>query len=92
VLQWVFSDFLVAPGLYEESDMARKDLMPLMTAKEAAEFLRVSMFTLSKIEREGQLVPFRTPGGHRRYSMDMLRSYLEGTRDHPLNQRYDTPQ
>jgi DNA-binding transcriptional MerR regulator len=67
--------------------MALGQLMPLMTAKEAAEFLHVSMFTLSKIEREGQLVPFRTPGGHRRYSIDMLRRYLEGTRDHPLNQR-----
>jgi predicted site-specific integrase-resolvase len=67
--------------------MAVKELMPLLTAKEAAEFLHVSMFTLSKIEREGDLVPFRTPGGHRRYSMDMLRRYLESTRDHPLNQR-----
>ena len=67
--------------------MALKELTPLLTAKEAAEFLHVSMFTLSKIEREGYLVPFRTPGGHRRYSVDMLRRYLEGTRDHPLNHR-----
>lgn len=70
--------------------MAVEELMPLLTAKEAAEFLHVSMFTLSKIEREGQLVPFRTPGGHRRYSMGMLRRYLEGTRDHPLNLRIST--
>ncbi len=54
--------------------------MNLMTAKEAAEYLRVSMFTLSKIEREGGLVPYRTPGGHRRYSLRMLNQYLRGSR------------
>jgi len=67
--------------------MALKELIPLLTAREAADFLNVSMFTLSKIEREGNLVPFRTPGGHRRYSLEMLREYLEGTRSHPLNSR-----
>lgn len=51
--------------------------MRLMTAKEAAKYLRVSMFTLSKIENEGGLVPYRTPGGHRRYSLRMLNEYLE---------------
>lgn len=67
--------------------MASKELTPLLTAREAADFLNVSMFTLSKIEREGNLVPFRTPGGHRRYSLQMLREYLESTRSHPLNSR-----
>ena len=54
--------------------------MNLMTAKEAARYLRVSMFTLSKIEREGGLVPYRTPGGHRRYSLRMLNRYLNNSR------------
>lgn len=53
----------------------------LMTAKEAARYLRVSLLTLSKIEREGRIVPFRTPGGHRRYSLEMLNEYLEKSRD-----------
>lgn len=52
----------------------------LMTAKEAAKYLRVSMFTLSKIERNGGLVPYRTPGGHRRYSVRMLNRYLNNSR------------
>jgi excisionase family DNA binding protein len=52
----------------------------LLTAKEAARYLRVSMFTLSKIEREGGLVPYRTPGGHRRYSLRMLNEYLNKSR------------
>jgi excisionase family DNA binding protein len=54
--------------------------MTILTAKEAAEYLRVSLYTLSKMESEGGLVPFRTPGGHRRYSLKMLEEYLEKTR------------
>jgi excisionase family DNA binding protein len=54
--------------------------MTILTAKEAAEYLRVSLYTLRKMESEGGLVPFRTPGGHRRYSLKMLEEYLENTR------------
>jgi excisionase family DNA binding protein len=54
-----------------------------MTSKEAAAYLRVSTFTLRKIEAMGMLVPYRTPGGHRRYSLDMLNEYLENSRVHP---------
>ena len=57
----------------------------LLTAKEAAQYLRVSLLTLSKIEKQGGIVPFRTPGGHRRYSLDMLRDYLEQSRQ-PVSQ------
>lgn len=59
--------------------MARKR-KSLMTAKEAAKYLRVSQFTLDKIERQGGLVPYRTPGGHRRYSVRMLNRYLNNSR------------
>jgi excisionase family DNA binding protein len=52
----------------------------LMTAREAAKYLRVSMFTLSKMESDGGLVPYRTPGGHRRYSLRMLNQYLNNSR------------
>ena len=54
--------------------------MGLLTAREAAQHLHVSLFTLGRIEKEDLLVPFRTPGGHRRYSLEMLREYLEHTR------------
>jgi excisionase family DNA binding protein len=57
-----------------------EDRMDVMTAKEAARYLRVSMFTLSKIESQGGLVPYRTPGGHRRYSLKMLNKYLNNSR------------
>lgn len=65
----------------EKVDEMLDDRMTLLNAKEAAQYLRVSLFTLSRIEREGGLVPFRTPGGHRRYSMRMLHEYLENSRN-----------
>ena len=52
----------------------------LMTAREAAKYLRVSQFTLDRIERSGGLIPYRTPGGHRRYSLRMLNKYLNNSR------------
>jgi excisionase family DNA binding protein len=55
----------------------------LLTAKEAAAYLRISLFTLRKIEQQGLVVPYRTPGGHRRYSIDMLDEYLENSRNFP---------
>jgi excisionase family DNA binding protein len=55
----------------------------LFTAKEAAAYLRISLFTLRKIEQQGLIVPYRTPGGHRRYSLEMLNEYLEKSRVPP---------
>ena len=40
---------------------------------------------LRKIEQQGLVVPYRTPGGHRRYSVDMLDEYLENSRNYPEN-------
>jgi excisionase family DNA binding protein len=57
--------------------------LKLYTAKEAAAYLRVSPFTLRKMEQQGLIVPYRTPGGHRRYSLDMLNEYLERSRVPP---------
>ena len=48
-----------------------------MTAPQAAEYLGISLVTLGKMEKEGELVPFRTPGGHRRYSLEILEEYVE---------------
>jgi len=64
-----------------------EDRMTLLTAKEACEYLRLSLFTLAKIEKQGKLVPFRTPGGHRRYSLAMLNEYLERSRQQRSRQR-----
>jgi len=55
----------------------------LLTARDAVEYLGVSLSTLNRIEKQGLLVPFRTPGGHRRYAQHMLDEYLEATRRLP---------
>jgi putative resolvase len=56
--------------------VATEERKVVLKAREAAEYLRISLFTLNKIERKGMLVPFRTPGGHRRYTLEMLNQYL----------------
>lgn len=61
--------------------MAERD--GLLTAKKAAQYLGISLSTLHKIEQQGMIVPFRTPGGHRRYDTEMLDSYLEDSRRGP---------
>jgi len=60
-----------------------EDRMSLLTAREAAKYLNVSLATLGRIEKEGKLTPFRTPGEHRRYSLAMLDEYLENSRWQP---------
>lgn len=52
----------------------------LLRAKEAAEYLGVSLVTLRRMEKQGALSPYRTPGRHRRYSIEMLEEYLESSR------------
>jgi len=61
--------------------------MSLLKAREAANYLSISLATLYRIERVGRLTPFRTPGGHRRYSLTMLSEYLEGSRQRSLSAR-----
>ena len=58
----------------------KSDDRRVLTAKEAAKYLGVSLATLRKIEAEGALLPSRTPGGHRRYSREMLENYFEKSR------------
>ncbi len=56
------------------------DRNQLLNARQAAEYLGISLSTLGRVEREGNLIPFRTPGGHRRYRINMLDEYLELSR------------
>ncbi len=53
----------------------------LLNSREAARYLGISLNTLYRMEKGGMLRPFRTPGGHRRYPVDMLDAYLERSRD-----------
>lgn len=55
----------------------------ILNARDAVEYLGISLSTLNRIEKQGLLVPFRTPGGHRRYALKMLDEYLEASRRLP---------
>jgi len=57
-----------------------EEKMSLLRAREAAMYLSVSLATLYRIEKDGKLMPFRTAGGHRRYSLAILNEYLEESR------------
>jgi len=59
--------------------------MSLLRAREAAKYLNISLATLYRIEKDGGLMPFRTSGGHRRYSLAMLNEYLERSRQLSLS-------
>jgi len=48
-----------------------------LTLKDASEFLGVHFTTLRKWADEGEIRVFRTPGGHRRFSVADLRRFLE---------------
>lgn len=61
--------------MQQQNDHPEKKLI-LFTAREAAEYLRVSLSTLNRMERRGLLNPLRTPGGHRRYTLEMLNESL----------------
>jgi excisionase family DNA binding protein len=50
---------------------------PWLTLKDASAFLGVHFTTLRKWADEGEIRVFRTPGGHRRFSVADLRRFLE---------------
>jgi excisionase family DNA binding protein len=60
----------------EQTIIKPNEKLTLLTAREAAEYLRVSLSTLNRMERRGWLNPLRTPGGHRRYTLEMLNECL----------------
>lgn len=53
----------------------------LLTTKEAAKFLGISTSTLYRIEKLGYILPYRTPGGQRRFSRIELEEYLKKSRN-----------
>jgi excisionase family DNA binding protein len=59
-----------------EQTLDTSERLVLLTAREAASYLRVSLSTLHRMERRGRLNPLRTPGGHRRYTLEMLNECL----------------
>jgi excisionase family DNA binding protein len=53
-----------------------------LSLKEASDLLGIHFTTLRKWADEGQIRVFRTPGGHRRFSVSDLRTFLESRVGH----------
>ena len=54
--------------------MPMKTSNSLLTISQAAKKLNVSTKTLRRWEKAGKITSFRTPGGHRRYDTDSIKS------------------
>ena len=61
-----------------------------LTLKEASDFLGVHYTTLRTWTDKGEIAVFRTPGGHRRFSLADLRRFLEERAHHPLHKNTPT--
>ena len=85
----IFTASLPVRSSKQEGDIVEEE-MTILTAKEAADYLRVSLYTLRRMERDGSLIPYRTPGGHRRYSLKMLNEYLENSRTSSLRRESES--
>jgi excisionase family DNA binding protein len=85
----IFPLFILIPHSTEERKLKKNthDLPRLMTIQNAALYIGLSIATLRRMDKKGVLVPFRTPGGHRRYSRQMLDEYLEDSRGQVHNNR-----
>jgi excisionase family DNA binding protein len=63
-------------AVIQTSPLIEPDKLYLLTAREAARYLRISLSTLYRLERDRQLASLRMPGGHRRYTIQMLNACL----------------
>lgn len=50
----------------------------LLNLTEASQYLNVHKETLRRWDREGKLIPLKTPGGHRRYKITDLEKFIQG--------------
>jgi excisionase family DNA binding protein len=65
----------------QPTSLIEPERLYLLTAREAADYLRISLSTLYRLERDGQLGSLRMPGGHRRYTIQMLNACLSNGQD-----------
>lgn len=65
-----------------EAPAERGAAVQWLTLKEASDFLGVHFTTLRTWADAGEVRVFRTPGGHRRFSLDDLRRFLDARDSH----------
>lgn len=59
--------------------MQESSTQDMLSVSKAAKLLGVSNSTLYRMEEQGRVTPFKTPGGQRRYSRAALLAYLESS-------------
>src|SRR4030042_6838340 len=57
----------IPSGNHGATSAAKSARYPLFNARDAVEYLGISLSPLTRIEKQALLVPFRPPGGPRRY-------------------------
>lgn len=57
--------------------MSTRQDKTVFTTKEAASCLGISQTTIYRMEKQGLLVPIKTPGGQRRFSKETIDKYME---------------
>ena len=62
--------------MIEQASISSGRKLVLLTAREAADYMRVSLSTLNRMEQRGLLLSLRMPGEHRRYTLEMLNECL----------------
>jgi excisionase family DNA binding protein len=58
----------------------------MLTVDQAAQYLKVSSKTLRRWESKGLIVPIRTSGGHRRYTVEQLKEFKSKSKRKNINQ------
>lgn len=77
--------------LRKENDNAQIGLKKLMTAKQVADILGVSVKTVHKLVREGKLGCVQVTSKERRFAEEQVRAYIEAQSKKPEEVRIDTP-
>lgn len=77
--------------LRKENDNAQIGLKKLMTAKQVADILGISVKTVNKLVREGKLGCVQVTTKERRFTEGQVRAYVSTQSREPEKVRIDTP-
>jgi excisionase family DNA binding protein len=75
----------------KENDQERISIQKLLTAKDVAEILGISVKTVNKLVREGKLGCVQVTSKERRFTEEQVRGYIEGQSRGIYQVRVDTP-
>lgn len=74
----------------KENDREEIGVKRLLSAKDVAEILGISVKTVNKLVREGKLGCVQVTGKERRFTEEQVRAYIEAQSNGPKEVRVDT--